>query len=580
MMIKYLQRRYALSRKGAIDNIKGILCCSLQNISFMLPVGLLYLLVGEIMNGTLTAERILFYVIGCIAAALFIVVCTRLEYDNTFLVTYIESGVRRVGLAEKLRKIPLSFFGKKDLADLTSSIMNDCAVLEQSQSHFVAPLYGAILSTTIIAMSMLFFNWRMALAAIWPLPVAFSIVALASGVQKNLSRKATTAKVICEDGIQECMEAMSDLRANNAEKCYLDGLERKICAVENRLVKSELGTAVFVVSAGLVLRLGIATTVLVGASLLVNGEIDILVFFMFLLVASRLYDPLEGTLQNLAAIIGTGSNIERMNEILDCPEQAGSKKLTNRGCDILFDHVGFSYQSGETVLKEVSFTAKQGQVTALVGPSGGGKTTVSRLAARFWDIDRGRITIGGMDVSKIDPEKLMSLYSIVFQDVTLFDNTILENIRIGRKDATDEEVIAAAKLANVDKFAEKLPNSWNTNIGENGCELSGGERQRISVARAFLKDAPIILLDEATASLDVENETAIQEALSRLIKNKTVLIIAHRMRTVSGADKIVVLKDGTVAEQGSPAELLQLGGIFAHMVQLQTESQEWALAKT
>ncbi len=580
MMIKYLQRRYALSRKGAIDNIKGILCCSLQNISFMLPVGLLYLLVGEIMNGTLTAERIPFYVIGCIAAALFIVVCTRLEYDNTFLVTYIESGVRRVGLAEKLRKIPLSFFGKKDLADLTSSIMNDCAVLEQSQSHFVAPLYGAILSTTIIAMSMLFFNWRMALAAIWPLPVAFSIVALASGVQKNLSRKATTAKVICEDGIQECMEAMSDLRANNAEKCYLDGLERKICAVENRLVKSELGTAVFVVSAGLVLRLGIATTVLVGAFLLVNGEIDILVFFMFLLVASRLYDPLEGTLQNLAAIIGTGSNIERMNEILDCPEQAGSKKLTNRGCDILFDHVGFSYQSGETVLKEVSFTAKQGQVTALVGPSGGGKTTVSRLAARFWDIDRGGITIGGMDVSKIDPEKLMSLYSIVFQDVTLFDNTILENIRIGRKDATDEEVIAAAKLANVDKFAEKLPNSWNTNIGENGCELSGGERQRISVARAFLKDAPIILLDEATASLDVENETAIQEALSRLIKNKTVLIIAHRMRTVSGADKIVVLKDGTVAEQGSPAELLQLGGIFAHMVQLQTESQEWALAKT
>ncbi len=580
MMIKYLQRRYALSRKGAIDNIKGILCCSLQNISFMLPVGLLYLLVGEIMNGTLTAERIPFYVIGCIAAALFIVVCTRLEYDNTFLVTYIESGVRRVGLAEKLRKIPLSFFGKKDLADLTSSIMNDCAVLEQSQSHFVAPLYGAILSTTIIAMSMLFFNWHMALAAIWPLPVAFSIVALASGVQKNLSRKATTAKVICEDGIQECMEAMSDLRANNAEKCYLDGLERKICAVENRLVKSELGTAVFVVSAGLVLRLGIATTVLVGAFLLVNGEIDILVFFMFLLVASRLYDPLEGTLQNLAAIIGTGSNIERMNEILDCPEQAGSKKLTNRGCDILFDHVGFSYQSGETVLKEVSFTAKQGQVTALVGPSGGGKTTVSRLAARFWDIDRGGITIGGMDVSKIDPEKLMSLYSIVFQDVTLFDNTILENIRIGRKDATDEEVIAAAKLANVDKFAEKLPNSWNTNIGENGCELSGGERQRISVARAFLKDAPIILLDEATASLDVENETAIQEALSRLIKNKTVLIIAHRMRTVSGADKIVVLKDGTVAEQGSPAELLQLGGIFAHMVQLQTESQEWALAKT
>jgi len=578
-MIKYLQRRYALSRKGAVDNIKGILSCALQNISFMLPVGLLYLLVGDLMNGTLTAERIPFYVIGCVAAALLIVACTRLEYDNTYLATYVESGVRRVGLAEKLRKIPLSFFGKKDLADLTSSIMNDCAVLEQSQSHFVAPLYGAILSTAIISVSMMFFNRRMALAAIWPLPVAFAIVGLASDVQKRLSRKAMTAKIACEDGIQECMETLPDLRANNAEKSYLAGLEKKIRAVEGRLIKSELGTAVFVVSASLVLRLGIATTALAGASLLVKGELDVLTFFMFLLVVSRLYDPLEGTLQNLAAIIGTNSNIERMNELLDCPVQTGSEQLTNQNCDIVFDHVGFSYQSGETVLRDVSFTAKQGQVTALVGPSGGGKTTVSRLAARFWDIDRGKITVGGMDVSEIDPEKLMSLYSIVFQDVTLFDNSILENIRIGRKDAADEEVIAAARLANVDKFAEKLPDKWNANIGENGCELSGGERQRISIARAFLKDAPIILLDEATASLDAENETAIQEALSRLIKNKTVLIIAHRMRTVSGADKIVVLKDGAVAEQGSPAELMQTDGIFAHMVQLQTESQGWTLAR-
>lgn len=578
-MIKYLQRRYALSRKGASDNIKGILSCALQNISFMLPVGLLYLLVGDLMNGTLTAERIPFYAIGCVAAALLIVACTRLEYDNTYLATYVESGVRRVGLAEKLRKIPLSFFEKKDLADLTSSIMNDCAVLEQSQSHFVAPLYGAILSTAIIAVSMMFFNRRMALAAIWPLPVAFAIVGLASDVQKRLSRKAMTAKIACEDGIQECMETLPDLRANNAEKSYLAGLEKKIRAVESRLVKSELGTAVFVVSASLVLRLGIATTALAGASLLVKGELDVLTFFMFLLVVSRLYDPLEGTLQNLAAIIGTNSNIERMNELLDCPVQTGSEQLTNQNCDIVFDHVGFSYQSGETVLRDVSFTAKQGQVTALVGPSGGGKTTVSRLAARFWDIDRGKITVGGMDVSEIDPEKLMSLYSIVFQDVTLFNNSILENIRIGRKDATDEEVIAAARLANVDKFVEKLPDKWNANIGENGCELSGGERQRISIARAFLKDAPIILLDEATASLDAENETAIQEALSRLIKNKTVLIIAHRMRTVSGADKIVVLKDGAVAEQGSPAELMQTDGIFAHMVQLQTESQGWTLAR-
>mgnify|MGYP002650762876 CR=1 FL=1 len=579
-MVEKLQRRFALSRKGAVDTIKGSLLCALQNISFMLPVCMLYCLVSDMLGGALTASRIPFYAAGTVICAAVILVCTYLQYNSTFLATYIETGVRRIGLAEKLRRIPLSFFGKKDLADLTSAIMNDCAVLETSQSHHICPLIGAIISTTLIALSLFIFNWRMALASVWVLPVAFCIVGLAAGVQKKLSAKSMAARLSCEDGIQECMEAMPDLRANNAEERYLSGLEKKIRAVESRLVRSELGTAVFVVSAGLVLRLGIATTALAGAALLVKGELDVLTFFMFLLVVSRLYDPLEGTLQNLAAIIGTNSNIERMNEILDCPVQTGSEQLTNRNCDIVFDHVGFSYQSGETVLRDVSFTAKQGEVTALVGPSGGGKTTVSRLAARFWDIDRGRITVGGMDISGIDPEKLMSLYSIVFQDVTLFDNTILENIRIGRKDATDEEVIAAAKLANVDRFAEKLPDGWNANIGENGCELSGGERQRISIARAFLKDAPIILLDEATASLDVENETAIQEALSRLIKNKTVLIIAHRMRTVSGADRIVVLSDGAVAEQGSPAELLQAGGIFAHMVRIQTESRSWTLGKS
>ena len=324
---------------------------------------------------------------------------------------------------------------------------------------------------------------------------------------------------------------------------------------------------------------GIASVALTGSVLLVQGSIDVLTLFLFLMAASRMYDPMQGALQNLAAVIAMRTNVGRMNEILDAPLQTGSEQLTNQGCDIVFDHVGFAYNSGEAVLRDVSFTAKQGEVTALVGPSGGGKTTVSRLAARFWDYQKGSITVGGMDVSRIDPEKLMSLYSIVFQDVPLFDNTILENIRLGRKGATDEEVLAAAKLANCEEFAEKLPDKWNANIGENGCALSGGERQRISIARAFLKNAPIILLDEATASLDVENETAIQEALSRLIKDKTVLIIAHRMRTVSSADKIVVLQDGAVAEQGSPAQLLHKGGIFAHMVQLQTKSQGWSLVK-
>jgi len=348
--------------------------------------------------------------------------------------------------------------------------------------------------------------------------------------------------------------------------------------VERRSIINEFGVAAFVVSASLILKLGIATVALVGSVLLLRGTLDVRTFFLFLLVVSRLYDPLQSALQNLAAVISTRINIARMNEILDHPIQQGDSRLTNDGCDIVFDHVGFAYNTGETVLRDVSFTARQGEVTALVGPSGGGKTTVSRLAARFWDLNKGKITVGGMDISKVDPEALLSLYSIVFQDVTLFDNTILENIRIGSKDATDEEVLAAAKLANVDEFAEKLPDKYNTNIGENGCELSGGERQRISIARAFLKNAPIILLDEATASLDVESETLIQTALSRLIRDKTVLVIAHRMRTVAGADKIVVLDGGVVAEQGSPGELLEKDGIYAHMVKFQTESQNWTLA--
>ena len=507
-----------------------------------------------------------------------ILLTTFFQYNATYFATYKESGIRRITLAEHLRKIPLSFFGKKDLADLTSTIMADCTFLEQSFSHFTPELAGSIISTILISIGLLFTDWRMALAALWVLPVAFAIVGFSAKIQENLNQKAMDVKMACADGIQECIETVRDLKANNAEQAYLKGLEKKIRAVEHRSILNEFGLAVFVVSASLVLKLGIATVALVGAVLLMQGSLSVLTFFMFLLVVSRLYDPLQGALQNLAAVISTRTNIARMNEILDHPIQQGSDRLSNQGYDIVFDHVGFAYNTGETVLKDVSFTAKQGEVTALVGPSGGGKTTVSRLAARFWDINRGKITVGGMDVSRIDPETLLSLYSIVFQDVTLFDNTILENIRIGNKDATDEQVIAAAKLANVDEFAEKLPDGWHTNIGENGCELSGGERQRISIARAFLKNAPIILLDEATASLDVENETLIQTALSRLIADKTVLVIAHRMRTVAGADKIVVLSDGTVAEEGSPKDLEEKNGVYAHMVKLQTESQNWKLA--
>ena len=577
-MIKKLQHKYAMSEQGAKDLVKGIAACVFQNISFMIPVCLLYYLVDDLMQGGIHGSRIWFYVIGCVICIGLIMIITYIQYNATYLATYVESGVRRITLAEKMRKIPLSFFGKKDLADLTSTIMADCATLETVCSHYIPALIGSVISTTLIAIGMLFFDWRMALAALWVLPVAFAIVLLSAKIQEKLSEKAMKVKMACADGIQECIETSRDLKANNAEKTYLNGLNKKIKAVENRSVINEFATAAFVVSASLILKLGIATVALVGSALLIKGSLDVLTFFVFLLVVSRIYDPLYTSLQNLAAVINARTNISRMNEILEHPIQSGSNTLTNKDCDIVFDHVGFAYNTGETVLEDVSFIAKQGEVTALVGPSGGGKTTVSRLAARFWDINKGKITVGGMDISKVDPETLMSLYSIVFQDVTLFNNTVIENIRIGKKDATDEEVLAAARLANVDEFAEKLPDKWNTMIGENGCELSGGERQRISIARAFLKDAPIILLDEATASLDVENETKIQSALSRLIKNKTVLIIAHRMRTVEGADKIVVLADGKVAEQGTPNELHQKNGIYSRMVKLQTESRNWAIS--
>ena len=576
-LVKTIQKKTASSKQGAKGIIKGIIACAFQNMAFMLPTTLLYFLVSDMLGGGVQGGRITFYVVGCVICFALIFLTTWFQYNNTYFTTYEESGKRRLSLAERLRKLPLSFFGKRDLADLTSTIMSDCEVIEKSTSHFIPGLFGSLISTILIAAGLFVFDWRMALAALWVIPVSVLIVILSYKVQDKVLVKFMTAKMSCADGIQEYIETVRDLKANNAEGNYLSGLKNKIKGVEKSNIKAELTTAVFVTGAGMVLKLGIATVALVGSALLVNGTLGVLTFFMFLLVASRLYDPMQAALQNLAAIIAMRTNVARMNEILEYPVQTGNDTLTNSGYDVVFDHVGFAYPGGEVVLKDVSFTAKQGEVTALVGPSGGGKTTVSRLAARFWDIRKGKITVGGMDVAEIDPEKLMSLYSIVFQDVTLFDNTIMENIRLGKKGATDEEVMSAARLANVDEFAEKLPDKWNTNIGENGGELSGGERQRISIARAFLKDAPVILLDEATASLDVENETMIQSALSRLIKDKTVLVIAHRMRTVAGADKIVVLADGVVAEQGKPSELYNKNGIYARMVDLQSASGKWKI---
>ena len=568
--------KYALSSQGAKDMIKAFISVTISDLILMIPVSLLYFLVNDYMEGNLAGRGGL-YIAGVIITLALIAVSTYIQYNATFLSTYVESGVRRITLAEKLRKIPLSFFGKKDLSDLTSTIMADCAQMETASSHFIPELVGACISTAFVAIGLFFFDWRMAIAALWVLPISFIIVGCSGRVQRKLNEKQVALKMSCADGIQECLENVRDLQAYNTQEDYMKGLTAKIKAVEKHAIVTELGTAVFVGSSQMILKLGIATVALVGGVLLAKGELDILTFFMFLMVVSRIYDPMQVSLQNLAEVIDSGVQSDRLDEILSHEVQDGTNTMKNDGYDIEFSNVGFSYETGDVVLKDVSFVAKQGEVTALIGPSGGGKTTVSRLASRFWDANRGSITVGGMDISKVDPETLMSLYSIVFQDVTLFNNTILENIRIGKMDATDEEVIAAAKLAHCDEFAEKLSDGWNTVIGENGSELSGGERQRISIARAFLKDAPIILLDEATASLDVDNETMIQESLSRLIKDKTVMIIAHRMRTVANADKIVVLKDGVVAESGTPSELDEKDGIYANMVKTQNLAADWAL---
>ncbi len=575
-----LKHKYALSDYGARGMLRAFLAVTLANLVLMLPVGLLYALMRNLLSGSVAFSTLPFFACGIVAACALIVITTVFQYRSTFLTTYVESGIRRRTLAEKLRKLPLSFFGKKDLADLTSTIMGDCAVLETASSHWIPELVGSLVSTELVVLCLFFFNWKMTLAAVWVMPVAFVIVVSSRKFEYKVSEKGMKYKLACADGIQEGLETVRDLKSYNAAENYLEGFAEKVHAVEKHSIVAEFATAAFVVSAQMVLKLGIGTVAITGAVLLASGEIDILTFFMYLLVVSRMYDPLQVSLQNLAAIISCDVRCSRMDEILSHDEQTGKAELSNNGFDIAFENVGFSYDAnakndGKEILKNVSFTAKQGEVTALIGPSGSGKTTVSRLAARFWDLNKGKISVGGMDISKIDPETLLGMYSIVFQNVTLFNNTVMENIRIGRKNATDDEVIAAARLARCDDFVEKLPEKWNTVIGENGSELSGGERQRISIARAFLKDAPIILLDEATASLDVDNETLVQESLSRLIKNKTVLIIAHRMRTVASADKIVVLKDGVVAEQGSPAELLEKGGIYSKMISTQLKASEW-----
>ena len=580
-MSKYLQKKFALSGQGGKDLTKAIFCCALTNISLMFPMGILFLFMERLTGPLVGLEAPDMGIGGYVGISVVLLAVIgffeHLQYNATFLSSYQESANMRIRLAERLRKLPLSFFGKRDLADLTTTIMADCAFVEKAFSHFIPELIGALISTVLIGVGLLAANWRMGIAVLWVAPVSFLLAALTRPLVDRMERRQKGKKIAASDGIQECIENIQDIRANNQSADYLEKLDQKIMDVESITVKLELLNGTLVTSAQMILKIGMATTVLVGASLLVSGSISFMIFLMFMLAATRLYQPLSGCLQNLSAVYSTLLVVERMKSIEEQKIQQGREDAAYRGYDIVFDRVGFSYKEGEPVLREVSFTARQGQVTALVGPSGGGKSTSAKLAARFWDIDKGTITIGGSDISKIEPETLLKSFAIVFQDVVLFNNTIMENIRLGRKGASDEEVLAAARAAQCEEFISRLPEGYQTRIGENGSTLSGGERQRLSIARALLKDAPIILMDEATASLDVENETLVQEAISNLVKDKTVLIIAHRMRTVAGADQIVVLKDGCVAEQGTPEKLLENNGIYRHMTELQNRSLSWSL---
>ena len=582
MFSKSFQRKYALTDQGVKNTKKGAFWTVIVNLVVMGGMGILYLLMYGLM-GTLTDGAPLpgpALFLGLVIAFVILSFVTHLQqYHATYGLVYNEVKSTRLSLAERLRKLPLGYFGKRDLADLTETLMGDVNRMEHVWSHVLGYLYGAYISTAIIAVCLLVYDWRLTIACLWGVPVAFGLLFGTRKISARASERTKQAAIRVSDGIQEALENVREIRATNQEARYLAGLNQKIDDHEKVTIQGELGTGIFVNAASVIMRLGVATTILAGASLILSGQIDFMLLFLFLLVITRVYAPFDQSLALIAELFVSQVSADRMNEIYNTPTAEGVERFQPKGHDIVFDHVGFAYDK-KKVLDGVSFTAREGEVTALVGPSGSGKSTCARLAARLWDVTEGTIRVGGVDISTVDPEALLTDYSMVFQDVVLFDDTVMENIRLGKRGATDQEVRAAAEAANCGEFIRRLPQGYDTPIGENGAKLSGGERQRISIARALLKNAPIVLLDEATASLDVENETKVQGALSRLLAGKTVLVIAHRMRTVAGADHIVVLENGHVAEQGTPAELMERGGLYRRMVELQSESARWKLNGT
>jgi ATP-binding cassette subfamily B protein IrtB len=576
-MLKYFQNKYAMSEKGAKDLLRSIMWTVVMDISFMIPVILGFKFLDEYLSLLLNPSSnpknsIPYYVIMSGAFFLVMLVIAYFQYDSAYTKIYEESARRRIGLAETLRKLPLAFFGKKDIADLSSTIMEDATQIELLFSHSVPQIYAAVLTVLIVGVMLFFYNWKLSLAVFWVVPVAVLVFYLSRKLQNNVHAKLYNLKRDISDKIQEGLDSVHEIKSYNREEAFSNTLNSKLDDYEKFMIKGELLLGALLNLSYVFLKLGLPSVILAGAYLLSIGSVNIFTYLVFLVITARIYNPIMDAMNNFALLIFLNVRIKRMKEMDEMPRQDGKSEFHPKSYDIEFKNVDFSYQDGVQTLKNVSFTAKQGDVTALVGPSGGGKSTVAKLSARFWDIDKGVITLGGEDLSLVDPETLLNNYSIVFQDVTLFNSSVMDNIRLGKKGAPDEEVMNAAQLAQCDDFVKKLPQGYDTLIGENGARLSGGERQRISIARAILKDAPIILLDEATASLDAENESKIQSALSELIKNKTVLIIAHRMRTVSGADKIVVIKDGAIAETGTPAELKVKQGIFAAMLKTQYQN--------
>ncbi|WP_068454573.1 ABC transporter ATP-binding protein [Aedoeadaptatus pacaensis] len=565
-MFNKIKEKYHLSDAEAILIKKGILFNTLSNISKMLPVGICAYVLSQmysiITNKNYSVELpILMYLGVSTTAILLMILLSYIEYTKTFIDIYQESANRRISISEFLRKLPLSFFAKRDISDLTTVVMTDTSGIEHALAHVIPQCYGTVLSTVVIFLSMLIFNFKMAMSLFWVIPIAFAVVLLSRKLQKSYSEKFKNEKLASSDQIQTTLEMIKEIKSFSLEEKQKKSIKVQLDAFEKKQRESELFSATILASAQMILKLGIATVILVGAYLLLYGEIDLFTYIIFLFSAGLIYDPIHALMNSLTEIFSTDVLVKRMDDIKKEHINVEPFSAKTDDMSIKFDNVTFGYDD-EDVLKNVTFTVKSGSKTALVGSSGSGKSTVLKLAAGFYKASSGNIFLGGTDISNVDDESLLKYYSVVFQDVLLFDGTIMDNIRLGNKNATDDEVIKAAKLANCDSFVSNLPNGYMTTIGENGKLLSGGEKQRISIARAIIKDAPIVLLDEVTSALDIQNENLIQKAVSHITKNKTVIVIAHKLNTIKDCDNILVFDKGKIVEQGTHEELLKKNGYY------------------